>query len=81
MALRNRNTPSSNNRAWDRHYLYNPQTMAKVIEVYRFVHNWMGDHKTKKTPAIRLVLARGKTYSPEIETTAEEALRRLHHLL
>ncbi|PHP27843.1 hypothetical protein CJ301_09240 [Limimaricola cinnabarinus] len=59
-AARPAHTPSGNGRAWDRHYLYNPETMTKVIEIYRFVHNWMGPSKTKETPAMKLGLARGK---------------------
>ncbi|HDZ80325.1 MAG TPA: hypothetical protein ENH56_03645 [Roseobacter sp.] len=59
-AARPAHTPSGNGRTWDRHYLYNPETMAKIIEIYRFTHNWMGSSKTKKTPAMKLGLARGK---------------------
>ncbi|WP_448327010.1 transposase [Sulfitobacter sp. M13] len=59
-AARPAHTPSGNGRAWDRHYLYNPETMVKIIEIYRFVHNWIGSSKTKETPAMKLGLARGK---------------------
>ena len=59
-AARPGHTPSGNGRAWDRHYLYNPETMVKIIEIYRFVHNWLGSSKTKETPAMKLGLARGK---------------------
>lgn len=65
-AARPGHTPSNNNRAWDRHYLYNPVTMAKIIEIYRFVHNWMGNHKTTETPAMRLRLAKGKIYAKDL---------------
>ncbi len=34
-AARPAHTPSGNGRAWDRHYLYNPETMVKIIETYR----------------------------------------------
>lgn len=59
-AARPAHTPSGNGRAWDRHYLYNPETMVKIIEIYRFVHNWMGRTSTKATPAMKVGLARGK---------------------
>lgn len=59
-AARPAHTPSGNGRAWDRHYLYNPETMIKIIEVYRFVHNWMGTASAKETPAMKIGLARGQ---------------------
>ena len=64
-AARPAHTPSGNGRAWDRHYLYNPETMVKVVEIYRFVHNWMGSSKTKETPAMQMGLARGKMRANE----------------
>ncbi|TNF13011.1 MAG: hypothetical protein EP320_10560 [Rhodobacteraceae bacterium] len=59
-AARPAHTPSGNGRTWDRHYLYNPETMVKIIEIYRFKHNWLGSSTTKRTPAMKLGLARGK---------------------
>ena len=53
-------------QTWDRYFLYRPDTMAKVIEIYRFAHNWLGDRKTKETPAMRLGLAKGKIYEPDL---------------
>ena len=46
-AARPAHTPSANGRTWDRHYLYNPETMSKIIEIYRFAHKWMGSSTTK----------------------------------
>ena len=57
---------SATGRRWDRYYYYRPETLAKVIEIYRFTHNWMGTSKTKKTPAMRLGLARGKIYERDL---------------
>lgn len=51
----------SDGRSWDRYYFYRPELLAKVLEIYRFAHNWLGDRKTKETPAMRLGLAKGKT--------------------
>ncbi|MBM9595083.1 hypothetical protein [Roseitranquillus sediminis] len=59
-------TASSNNRAWDRHYLYNPATLCKIIEIYRFKHNWMGSRATTETPAMRIGLAAGKIYERDL---------------
>ena len=59
-------TPSSNNRAWDRHYLYNPATLAKILEIYRFKHNWMGSRGTTETPAMRLGFAAGLIYERDL---------------
>jgi hypothetical protein len=65
-ASRPAHTPSGNGRAWDRHYLYKPQTMVKLVEIYRFSHNWMGARQTKETPAMKLGLARGKIYERDL---------------
>ena len=35
--------------------------MAKLVEIYRFTHNWMGNGKAE-TPAMRLGLAKGRIY-------------------
>jgi transposase-like protein len=59
-------TPSANGRAWDRHYFYNPATLCKVIEIYRFKHNWMGSRATEETPAMMLGLAGGKVYERDL---------------
>jgi len=34
--------PSGNGRFWDRRHLYKPGMMVKIVEIYRFHHNWMG---------------------------------------
>ncbi|WP_415182422.1 hypothetical protein [Phaeovulum sp.] len=65
-AARPAHTPSGNGRTWVRHYLYKPETMAKIIEIYRLTHNWMGSSKTKKTPAMKLGLARGQDASERV---------------
>lgn len=65
-ASRPAHTPSNNMRAWDRHYLYKPETMVKIIEIYRFVHNWMGHHKSKESPAMKMGLAKGKIRESEL---------------
>ncbi len=59
-------TPSANGRTWDRHFLYKPEMMIKIIEIYRFHHNWMGSRDTKRTPAMKLGLAKGKVYERDL---------------
>ncbi len=59
-------TPGGDNRSWDRHYLYNPATLCKIIEIYRFKHNWMGARATVETPAMKLGIAAGKVYERDL---------------
>lgn len=59
-------TPSGNGRTWDRHFLYRPDMLVKVIEIYRFHHNWMGTRKIRRTPAMKLGLAKGKIYPRDL---------------
>lgn len=59
-------TPSSNGRTWDRHFLYQPEMLVKIIEIYRFHHNWMGTRQTKQTPAMKLGLAKGRVYERDL---------------
>lgn len=59
-------TPSGNGQTWDRYYLYKPEMLEKVIEIYRFTHNWMGSRQTKKTPAMKLGLAKGRIYERDL---------------
>lgn len=57
---------SATGRKWDRYYYYRPETLLKVVEIYRFYHNWMGGPKIKRTPAMRLRIARGKIYERDL---------------
>ena len=59
-------TPSNNGRTWDRHFLYRPELLVKIIEIYRFHHNWMGTRQTKQTPAMKLGLAKGRIYERDL---------------
>lgn len=59
-------TAAGNGRAWDRHYFYNPATLCKVIEIFRFKHNWMGSRSTEATPAMKIGLAGGKVYERDL---------------
>jgi transposase-like protein len=59
-------TPSGNGRTWDRYFLYKPEMLVKIIEIYRFHHNWMGTRQTKRTPAMKLGLAKGRIYERDL---------------
>lgn len=65
-AARPGHTPRNNGRAWDRHYLYKPTTMEKIIAIYRLTHNWIGGHTVKETPAMKLAPAKGKIYPRDL---------------
>ncbi len=47
---------------WDKQYLYKPEIMAKMVQIYRFYHNWCDLGDDKRTPAMRIGLARGRIY-------------------
>jgi hypothetical protein len=47
---------------WDKQYLYKRGVMAKIVQIYRFYHNWCDLGADKKTPAMRIGLARGRVY-------------------
>lgn len=59
-------TASGNRRTWHKMHLYKPETMVKIVDIYRFTHNWMGKKTTKKTPAMKLGLAKGKVDAKEL---------------
>lgn len=65
-AFRPSSTPSGNGRTWDRYYLYKPEMLVKIMEIYRFCHNWMGSRKTQETPAMKLGLSKGKIYERDL---------------
>ena len=53
-------------RVWGRHHLYDPVVLSKLVEVYRFYHNWMESGVDGKTPAMRIGLARGRVYERDL---------------
>ena len=60
-AARPQVSETSGRKTWDKYYLYKPEIMVKMTEIYRFHHNWVGYGK-KETPAMKLGLARGRIY-------------------
>ena len=57
---------NSHGRVWGRHHLYDPVVLSKLVEIYRFYHNWMEPGVDGKTPAMRIGLARGKIYERDL---------------
>lgn len=53
-------------RVWGRHHLYDPVVLSKLVEIYRFYHNWMEPGVDGKTPAMRIGLARGRVYERDL---------------
>ena len=47
-------------RVWERHKLYDPVVLSKLVESYRSYHNWMEQGVDGKTPAMRMGCARGR---------------------
>jgi transposase-like protein len=58
MAERSITTASAANRTWYGYSAYNPENLAKVLEVFRVFYNYCKPGDDKKTPAMRLGLAR-----------------------
>jgi len=53
-------------RVWGRHHLYDPVVLCKLVEVYRFYHNWIEPGVDGRTPAMRIGLARGRIYERDL---------------
>ncbi len=52
-------TASSDRRIWHGYSAYKPQNLARVLEIFRVFYNYCAVGEDKKTPAMRLGLARG----------------------
>lgn len=53
-------TASSYNRTWYGYSAYNPETIVKMLGIFRVFYNYCLAGQDKKTPAMRLGLAKGK---------------------
>jgi transposase-like protein len=53
---------STTGQTWNKQYLYKPEMMAKIAQIYRFYHNWCSLAADNQTPAMRIGLARGRIY-------------------
>lgn len=58
MAERSIATASTDRRMWHGYCAYRPENLAKVLEIFRTYYNFCKVGKDKKTPAMRLGLAR-----------------------
>ncbi|WP_092062113.1 hypothetical protein [Poseidonocella pacifica] len=59
-------TTNGHGRVWARHHLYDPVVLSKLVEIYRFYHNWMEPGVDRQTPAMRIGLARGRVYERDL---------------
>lgn len=66
MAERGIVSASSDRRMWFGKNAYDPDNLAKLLEIYRVYFNYCEVGEDKKTPAMRLGLARGPVASEDI---------------
>ena len=66
MAERGVASASSDRRLWFGKNAYDPDHLAKLLEIYRVYFNYCEVGGDKKTPAMRLGLARGPVASEDI---------------
>lgn len=61
LSLAERGVPSASadRRIWHGYSAYKPQNLARVIEIFQVFYNYCAAGEDKKTPAMRLGLARG----------------------
>jgi transposase-like protein len=57
---------SSANRTWYGYSAYNPETIVKMLGIFRVFYNYCLAGQDKKTPAMRLGLAKGKVSLEDI---------------
>lgn len=57
---------SSTGRAWNGYSAYNPETIVKMLGIFRVFYNYCLAGQDKKTPAMRLGLAKGKVSLEDI---------------
>lgn len=59
-------TPSNVGRLWHGYSPYNPAMIQKLIDIYRVYYNYVAVGKDKKTPAMRLGMAKGRVRVEDI---------------
>lgn len=59
-------TASSMNRVWHGYSAYNPETIVKMLGIFRVFYNYCLAGQDKKTPAMRVGLAKGKVSLEDI---------------
>ena len=59
-------TASNNRRLWHGYSAYNPRSIVKLLEMFRVFHNYVLLGMDKRTPAMRLGLAKGRVSLEDI---------------
>ncbi len=59
-------TASNNRRLWHGYSAYNPRSIVKLLEMFRVFYNYVLVGMDKKTPAMRLGLAKGRVSLEDI---------------
>ena len=59
-------TASAANRIWHGYSAYNPESIVKMIGIFRVFYNYCLTGKDDQTPAMRLGLAKGKVVPEDI---------------
>ena len=59
-------TGSNKRRTWYAYAYYDPQMVVKMLNILRFYYNFMVPGADKKTPAMRLGLAKGLVYERDL---------------
>lgn len=59
-------TASNNRRLWHGYSAYNPRSIAKLLDMFRVVYNYVLVGMDKQTPAMRLGLAKGRVSLEDI---------------
>ena len=62
-------TASANRRLWYEYQAYNPQMVQILLDIYRVYYNYVQVGEDRKTPALRLGLARGVNEIEDILAT------------
>lgn len=65
------NSASNTGRKWYQRNAYNPEVVAMLLDIYRVHYNYLEMGEDKKTPAMRLGLARSKVRLTDILTFDE----------
>ena len=66
------NSASNTGRKWYQRNAYNPEVVAMLLDIFRVNFNYLEVGKDKKTPAMRLGLAKGLVRQTEILTFEEK---------
>ena len=59
-------TPSNAGRVWHGYCPYNPKIIQQLLDIYRTYYNYVEPGRDKKTPAMRIGIARGKVRIEDI---------------